>query len=595
MPLFGPKQPPVPVDDSGYPDRVAPQAVEVLPDALRYPRALLLPISARAENATPGTNTNPWGSLRPETVLTGFPMLYSVAVHKLPPAEAKKAAKRRRVVTEALAQVMAEKAKRRPSSAEVATVQALDGVESAVALGHDLYRVAFMAALFAPPETAEEAEGVWRMLENRLRAAGLIPQRLYYVPEQAVYHLQPGGDLFGKDNNALAFLHEVLPMLPRPSRPVPPAPDAVWLGRHVTEGRDVHFSFREGLDPTGEKPTHNITLILGEQGSGKTTLMRLMLVQRLLQGRAVLSIDPEGENNRLVKALGGEVVPAGVPEDKETCLIHPLQADTPEEMFSAARFFLYAILGDMALTPTSTAVIHEAVQRRWERRPGPMAVSDLMEALSLTQTPDGAILAAALRPYARGGLWEGFFDRPKALLSPRLEPGAWRSFDLAALRDENKAVVMAVLGWFVYHAITVGRQPMDIFVDEGWRLLKAPAFRDLLDEIGRRGRKRDVGIVFITHLPHDLLKDPTSLSLASTAFIGFLPPDEAYRFFRGMGVPDDEAKRRAGQVSRLGQGRFMAAPSGGRGSLFPLQVLVPPAWRDAWREWGAWQGKREAA
>jgi len=588
MPLFAPKRPTVSVDDAGYADRVAPQAVEVLPDALRFPHAMLLPISARAENPVPGAR-NPWRNLRPEVILTGFPMLYSVAVQKLLPAEAKKAAKRRRVVTEAVARIMAEKAKRRPSGAEMATIRALDGIESAVALGEDLYRMAFLAGLFAPLNTAEQAEGVWRTLENRVRAAGLIPQRLYYIAEQAVFHLQPGGDWFSRDGDALAFLPEFLDMLPRPSRPVPPAPDAVWLGRHPVEGRDVYFSFREGLDPTGEKPTHNITLILGEQGSGKTTLMRLMLTQRLLQGRAILSIDPEGENNHMVRALGGEVVPAGVPDDKETCLLHPLQADTPEEMFSAVRFFLYAILGDIAMTPTATAVIHEAVQRRWQRRPGPMGVSDLMEALSLTQTPDGQVLAAALRPYARGGLWEGFFDRPKSLLSPNLKPGEWRSFDLTSLRDENKAVVMTVLGWFVYHAITAGRQPMDVFIDEGWYLLRSPAFRDLLDEIGRRGRKRDVGIVFITHLPADLAKDPTSLSLASTAFIGFLPPEEAYRFFRSLGVPEDEARSRAEQVARLGKGKFMAAPSGGRGSLFPLHVIVPPPWQKIWREWGTWQ------
>jgi len=584
MGLFSSKRPKITIDDANYSARVAPQAVELLPDAVRYPNALLLPITARAEKAMPGMRNNPWPQLRPETILTGFPMLYSVAIQKLPPAEVKKIAKRQRTLMEGFSRVVAEKAKRSPSTAEVLTVRNLEAVESALSLGVEVFRLAFMAGLYAPPEMAEQAEQMWRTLENRLRAVGLTPQRLYYVTEQALYHLQPGGEWFSGVDAPYLFGQEVLPLLPSPSRPVPPAEDAIWLGRHVHEGRDVYFSFREGLDPTAENPLHNITLILGDKGSGKTTLMRLMAVQRLLQGRAILSIDPEGENNSLVRDLGGEVVPARVPDDKETCLIHPLQADTPEEMFSAVRFFLYAILGELALSPTATAVIHEAVQRRWKRSPGNMSVADLMEALSLTQSPDGAMLAAALRPYARGGLWEGFFDRPKALLSPRLEPGQWRSFDLTALKDENKAVVMAVLGWFVYHAITVGRQPMDVFVDEGWYLLRIPAFRDLLDELGRRGRKRDVGIVFITHMPADLAKDPTSLSLASTAFIGYLPPEEAYRFFRSMGVPESEARKRGEQVSRLSRGRFMAAPSGGRSSLFPMQVVVPPEWLNAWEK-----------
>ena len=91
----------------------------------------------------------------------------------------------------------------------------------------------------------------------------------------------------------------------------------------------MFFSFKEGLDPEAPPPPHALTLILGEMGSGKTSLMRLILLQRLLQGRTAVSLDPEGENNRLCAALGGRVIPAGVPDDPETCLVHPLQAETP--------------------------------------------------------------------------------------------------------------------------------------------------------------------------------------------------------------------------------------------------------------------------
>ena len=48
----------------------------------------------------------------------------------------------------------------------------------------------------------------------------------------------------------------------------------------------------------------------------------------------------------------------------------------------------------------------------------------------------------------------------------------------------------AVLAWFLYHAVTVGKRSpvpsavegMDIFIDEGWRLLRNGPFADLLDE-----------------------------------------------------------------------------------------------------------------
>jgi type IV secretory pathway VirB4 component len=187
----------------------------------------------------------------------------------------------------------------------------------------------------------------------------------------------------------------------------------------------------------------------------------------------------------------------------------------------------------------------------------------------------------------RGGLFEGFFDRPKALLSPHFPAGQWWNFDLSSLREENRAIVHAVLAWFLYHAVTVGKQPMDIFIDEGWRLLRSGPFTDLLDELGRRARKRGVGVTLITHLPADLMKNPTSLSLASTAFIGRLGPDEAFTFFRSLGVPEAEARKNAETVSRLPPRVFLAAPSGGRGSLFPVLVTIPQTWLAFWKQLGA--------
>ena len=215
-----------------------------------------------------------------------------------------------------------------------------------------------------------------------------------------------------------------------------------------------------------------------------------------------------------------------------------------------------------------------------------------------------------LQPYAAGGLWEGFFDRPQALLSlsemqaTTSDAGVWLNFDLSSLREENKAMVYAVLAWFLYHAVTVGKNPMDVFIDEGWRLLRSNVFADLLDELGRRARKRGVGVNLSTHLPGDLLAPEqgrrvqnatpaaswggtTSLSMASTAFIGRMSPDEAFGFFRSLGISASESRRHAEQVSRLPPRVFLVAPAGGRGALFPVLVTIPPVWLALWEKMGA--------
>jgi hypothetical protein len=565
---------------------VAPEAVEVGEDHLVFPGGVLLPLSARG-SGVPGMLDRPWSRLSADVFYTNLPTIYSLALRREPPDVLRGSLRAKRTLFEGFMLAMAEKTGRRPSMAERSADTAMDAAESELSLGKPAFKAALMAGVFVERSRFDEAEAARRMIESSLRARGLTSQRLYYIAERVLHHFQPGGQLFPGLDEPTLFLEEALPLMPAPSRQVIPVEDSVWIGTHARDGRDVHFSFTRGMDPAFPPPPHATTLILGEPGAGKTTLLRWVLLQRLLQGRTVISIDPEGENNRLCEAVGGRVVPAGIPEDVDTCLIHPLHGENPAELLLAVRFLMAALGGQSVHSPGVQAALHEAVKRRWERKPGPVTVAELVETLGTVNAPEAAVPLALLRPFMRGGLFEGFFDRSKALLSPHFPPGQWWNFDLSSLREENRAIVHAVLAWFLYHAVTVGKQPMDIFIDEGWRLLRSGPFTDLLDELGRRARKRGVGVTLITHLPADLIKNPTSLSLASTAFIGRLGPDEAFAFFRSLGVPEAEARKNAETVSRLPPRVFLAAPSGGRGSLFPVLVTIPQAWLAFWKQLGA--------
>jgi hypothetical protein len=577
-----------------YQISVAPEAVEVGADHLAFPGGVLLPLSARG-SGVPGMPDRPWSRLCADVFYTNLPTIYSLALRREPPDVLRGSLRAKRTLFEGFMLAMAEKTGRRPSMAERSADTAMDAAESELSMGKPAFKAALMAGVFVERSRFDEAEAARRVIESSLRARGLTSQRLYYIAERALHHFQPGGQLFPGLDEPTLFLEETLPLMPPPSRQVLPVEDSVWIGTHARDGRDVHFSFTRGMDPAVPPPPHATTLILGEPGAGKTTLLRWVLLQRLLQGRIVISIDPEGENNRLCEAVGGKVVPAGIPEDKDTCLIHPLQGENPAELLLAVRFLMAALGGESVLSPGVQAALHEAVKRRWERKSGPMTIAELVETLGTVNAPEAAVPLALLRPFMRGGLFEGFFDRPKALLSPHtfaplsagFPAGQWWNFDLSSLREENRAIVHAVLAWFLYHAVTVGKQPMDIFIDEGWRLLRSGPFTDLLDELGRRARKRGVGVTLITHLPADLMKNPTSLSLASTSFIGRLGPDEAFAFFRSLGVPEAEARVNAETVSRLPPRVFLAATSGGRGSLFPVLVTIPQAWLTFWKQLGA--------
>ena len=564
---------------------IASKAVELLEDHLLFPGGHLLPLSARG-GGVPGMNDRPWSRLSAYIFYPNLPVMYSLSIRREPPDVLRGSLRARRTLFEGFMMALAEKTGLRPSMAERSADHAMDAAESELTFGKPAFQIALMSALFVERDRFEEAEAARRVIESNLRARGLTAQRLFYITERALHHFQPGGMLFPGLDEPTLFLDEALPLVPAPSRQVLPVDDSVWIGTHARDGRDIHFSFTHGLDPAVPPPPHATTLILGEPGAGKTTLLRWIMLQRLLQGRTVISIDPEGENNRLCEAVGGRVVPAGIPEDKDTCLIHPLQGGNPAELLLAARFLIAALAGESVLSPGVQAALHEAVKRRWERRAGSTTISELVETLGTVNAPEAAMPLALLRPFMRGGLFEGFFDRPKALLSPHFPAGQWWNFDLSSLREENRAIVHAVLAWFLYHAVTVGKQPMDIFIDDGWRLLRSGPFTDLLDELGRRARKRGVGVTLITHLPADLMKNPTSLSLASNAFIGRLGPDEAFAFYRSMGIPESEARKNAETASRLPPRVFLAAPSAGRGALFPVLVSIPPMWIQFWKQLG---------
>jgi len=570
-----------------YISAVAAEAIEVTEDRLVFPNGILLPMSVRG-SGSPGMPNRPWSRVTASTFhQAALPTIYSLVLQRVLPDAMKKSLRARRTLFEGVLLALSAKTGRRPSMAERTMDQALDSAESDLTLGKPAFRATLLTGLFAEPGREQDADAARRVLETDLRAKGLVPQRLFYIAERALHHFQPGGKLLPGLDEPVLLIEEATPLIPAPARRVNPPEGAVWIGSHAQEGRDIYFSPVEGFDPAAPKPPHAGSLVLGEMGSGKTTLMRLMMTQRLLQGRTVVSIDPEGENNHLCRALGGKVVPASAPEDPETCLMHPLQGNDPSEMLLAVRFLVASLGGEGTLTPGIHAALHEAVKRRWERRPGRMSIADLVDTLSTVNAPETAIPIALLRPYMRGGLLDGFFDRPDALLSTDFPQGEWWNFDLSTLRNENKGIIHAVLAWFLYHAVTVGRNPMDIYIDEGWRLLRSGPFSDLLDELGRRARKRGVGVTLTTHLPSDLAQNPTSLSLASTALIGRLGPDEAFKFFRSLGVAESEARRNAERVATLPPRIFLASPSGGRSSLFPVLVTIPPIWLEFWEKLGA--------
>ena len=140
------------------------------------------------------------------------------------------------------------------------------------------------------------------------------------------------------------------------------------------------FRFEHGLDPSAPPPPHCLTLILGEPGSGKTSLMRLILLQRLLQGRTLSPWTRRGRTTVSVRPWVDEWYRrvsrtiSNLPDSSFT-------SGEPGRDVAGSAVFDHRL--EWGCSPISwlMAALHAAVKRRWERRPGPMSLADLVDAL----------------------------------------------------------------------------------------------------------------------------------------------------------------------------------------------------------------------
>jgi hypothetical protein len=568
--------------DEAFRERVAPEALEFLEDGWRNAVGVFfLPLAVRVVGA--GGGRRPAATLTPEDLAGLGSSLYAVSFERLDPARAAQALRARRTLLEAVMMLAQERLGRSPSTAEVAAAAEMERRESAAAFHVPLLRVSAVGVVAAADPTAAR-RARWS-LDSVLRARGLLPQVFQFIPEAAYRFVQPGGDLHPTAEGALGMTdEEAAGLFPLPNPQPLPEEDALWLGRHARRGVDLFLSPRRGLDPAGGPHPHALFLILGEPGSGKSTLLRLIALQRRLQGRPVVFLDPEGEHAGLVRALGGVVMPAVPPPDPDVCLVHPLQGADRAERFLAARALLSALgIGETAAYRAALDQALAWLEREAQGDPaGRIPLGRLAEALRAQEGfAPAQELADLLSPYVRGGSLEGFFDRPRALLDPATlgREAGWVDLDLSGLREENRDLVFRVLAFLLARALVQAWRPMDLLFDEGWRLLREEAGRSLLDEIGRRARKRGAAVWVATHLPAETA-GAGILRLAVLALAGRLPRSEAEAFLREAGLDPATARAHAEEIARMPPYHFLAIPGGGRGVPIPVRVELPPLWKE---------------
>lgn len=277
--------------------------------------------------------------------------------------------------------------------------------------------------------------------------------------------------------------------------------------------------------------------VAGPAGSGKTTLMLFLAAMAGRQGAQVVFFDKDRGGDLLTRAVGGTylVLPAGVPSG-----LAPLKAlsGAPEDVA-----FLKSLLKPLMLEPGTDLSPEE--ERRLEL--GLRAVLALPpEARSLGELraflghADAAGPGARLETWCQGGALGWVLDNDAdrvALDAPFL------GFDVTAVLDDpvTRGPILAYLFHRVERLLD-GRR-LVLAIDEFWKALLDPGFRDLVNDKLKTIRKLNGLVMLGTQSPADALRSPIAHSIIEQCPTQILMPNaraDAGNYREGLKLTEPE-------------------------------------------------------
>ncbi|KAA0577909.1 VirB4 family type IV secretion/conjugal transfer ATPase [Azospirillum sp. B21] len=271
--------------------------------------------------------------------------------------------------------------------------------------------------------------------------------------------------------------------------------------------------------PTGTVSDLGNVFVAGPAGSGKTTLMLFLAALAGRQGAQVVFFDKDRGGEILARAVGGTylVLPAGAPSG-----LAPLKALTGSPADIA---FLKSLLAPLIGEPG--AGLAPETERRLEL--GLRAVLALPpEARSLGELRaflgqgEAGGPGARLDRWCRGGALGWVLDNEADALA--LE-APFLGFDVTALLDDPVArgPVLAYLFHRVERLLD-GRR-LVLMIDEFWKALLDPGFRELVNDKLKTIRKLNGLVVLGTQSPADALKSPIAHSIIEQCPTQILMPN----------------------------------------------------------------------
>ncbi len=322
------------------------------------------------------------------------------------------------------------------------------------------------------------------------------------------------------------------------------------LSLFVTSARSPYFFSLHASNPSdpdgGSRKDTGHTLICGPTGSGKTVFIGFLIAMLDRQGATQVVFDKDHGLEILVRALGGEYLPLknGVPTG-----FNPLQLPiTPANVEFIKAWLLNLSAGPSqspgANSARETADLDQALRGTLALEPEARRLSRLVEFLDPTD-PEGLHARLAHWCEVCGGDYAWVFDNSRDTVVSRLTGRSTIGFDVTEFLDHP--LTRSPITLYLFHLV---RQLLDgrrlvCWMDEFWRLLADPAFKNFAKDGPKTWRKLNGVMCLATQSPSDVLDSSISRTLVEqTPTKVFFPNADAnfQEYTQGFGLTEREFK-----------------------------------------------------
>ena len=265
-------------------------------------------------------------------------------------------------------------------------------------------------------------------------------------------------------------------------------------------------------------------IIFATSGAGKSFSAKLEAYRSLFRGINVYVIDPEGEFKALCDYVGGTNIDIN-PESKTK--VNPLEffsskVDSKEVM----RTHLGVVKGLLKIWLServyNRGIVSKAVNNTYNQKgiflddpktyskPAP-TITDLIKSFE-QEGKEGKRIAVELLEYSKKGELGDLYDNPSTsdvdFDSPMVV------FNIQKVPDQEKQASIYYLSNFIWQKVLSNRKRKILIIDEAHLLLKEESSANFIEDLVRRGRKYNLGVICISQDVDDFLKSPQGSVIA---------------------------------------------------------------------------------